>query len=194
MLLKWTGDEPEDARAVANLILSVAELIGVHVRHLALQKILYYAHGSYLISRRMPLVAGGFEAWPHGPVHPVVYQTFKSWGAQPILSKGTATDIVSGAAVPISDVDTSDRRAHIAEVSSRLFRFTDSELRRLSHAKDSPWYAAWNEPRTSTSCAVSISDRIIFERFKFHVVEGGADDERIEDYNAVVHAFKRRPG
>ncbi len=31
-----------------------------------------------------PLVNGNFEAWDYGPVHPLVYQKVKAFGAKPI--------------------------------------------------------------------------------------------------------------
>jgi uncharacterized phage-associated protein len=66
-----SGD-PYDPRGVANLMLDEAERLGVEVTHLALQKLLYFAHGLFPINCKRPLVSGCFEAWQHGPVHPAV--------------------------------------------------------------------------------------------------------------------------
>ena len=39
--------------------------------------------GHFLIQTGDPLVQGGFEAWTFGPVHPAVYQSFKTEGERP---------------------------------------------------------------------------------------------------------------
>ena len=57
-----------DPRVVANAILAAADAEGTRISHVKLQKLLYLAHGFSLIEHGRPLVNGGFEAWPHGPV------------------------------------------------------------------------------------------------------------------------------
>ena len=74
---------PYDPRAVANLLLDLAGNDKLDVSNLALQKLLYFAHAHFLIRTGHPLVQGGFEAWTYGPVHPAVYQAFKSAGDSP---------------------------------------------------------------------------------------------------------------
>jgi uncharacterized phage-associated protein len=60
---------PYDPRAVANLLLDLADRDDLAITNLVLQKLLYFAHGHFLIRTRCPLVQGGFEAWTYGPVH-----------------------------------------------------------------------------------------------------------------------------
>ena len=57
---------------------------GWQTTNLALQKILYLAHMAHLGERGEPLVAGHFEAWEFGPVHPGLYQRVKAFGSKPI--------------------------------------------------------------------------------------------------------------
>ncbi len=53
--------------------------------NLELQKILYLAHMFYLgRTGGAPLVAGHFEAWDYGPVHPDLYHHVKMFGADPV--------------------------------------------------------------------------------------------------------------
>lgn len=85
-----------DSRSVANCLLDHAERARVPVTNLALQKLLYFAHAIYLVETGEPLVDGYFEAWQYGPVHPAVYQCFKSAGAEAIRCRANALNPVSG--------------------------------------------------------------------------------------------------
>ena len=78
---------PYDPRAIANLMLDEADRRGWMITNLALQKLLYFAHGIHLTKEKQPLVSGYFEAWQYGPVHPAVYRAFKPSGAAPISTR-----------------------------------------------------------------------------------------------------------
>ena len=52
-----------NSRAIANLILDEGDRIERPITNLALRKLLYFAHGLFLIERKRPLVSGYFEAW-----------------------------------------------------------------------------------------------------------------------------------
>ena len=70
--------QPFDPRAIANLMLDVADENGQQLSNLALQKLLYFAHATFLIETGSPLLGGFFEAWKYGPVHPGFYRSFKA--------------------------------------------------------------------------------------------------------------------
>src|SRR5215469_12461877 len=93
---------PFDPRSVCNLMLDEAR--GALITNLALQKLLYFAHGQHLIETKEPLVTGYFEAWQFGPVHPAAYSAFKSAGDRPIRFRATRRDPVTGQIVPIPTV------------------------------------------------------------------------------------------
>ena len=86
-----------DPRGIANLMLDQAEARGIRISNLALQKLLYFAHGIYLTQNKRPLVSGYFEAWKHWPVHPAVYRAFKGAGADAITRRAVARDPLTGA-------------------------------------------------------------------------------------------------
>ena len=67
------NQRPYDPRSIANLLLDEADRLAINITNLSLQKLLYFAHGLSLIEDGKPLVSGYFEAWQHGPVHPLVY-------------------------------------------------------------------------------------------------------------------------
>ena len=51
---------------------------------LKLQKVLYFVYKKYLYDTKTSLLTEHLEAWPRGPVSPVVYHAFKHYGANPI--------------------------------------------------------------------------------------------------------------
>lgn len=91
-----SNDTGYDARAVANALLDRAEASGMAVTNLALQKLVYFAHGLMLTRHGRALVDGYFEAWEHGPVHPVLYGAFKHSGREPIAERARRRDFRSG--------------------------------------------------------------------------------------------------
>lgn len=53
--------------------------------NLELQKILYLAHMFYLgRTGGQPLIAGNFEAWDYGPVHPDLYRRARIFGSEDV--------------------------------------------------------------------------------------------------------------
>src|SRR6266478_1478173 len=110
--------EPYDSRAIANLILDEGHRSECPITNLALQKLLYFAHGLFLIERKRPLVSGYFEAWKLGPVHPAAYQAFKSAGDKPITFRASRLNLLTGELSPIPPPSEPDVRQHIARIMS----------------------------------------------------------------------------
>lgn len=134
------SDAPHDPRAIANLILDFAESAGLPVRHIALQKLLYFAHATFLVQRGVPLLKGPFEAWQYGPVHPAVYQAFKSTGEQPIAFRAKARNVLTGMTRDIEMPDDADVRLHVMQVVASYGRLSTSRLVHLSHLEGGPWH------------------------------------------------------
>ena len=65
-----------DARAVANFFLDLSVRHTRPLTMLHLQKLLFFAHGWWLVRRSEPLIRQSFEAWPLGPVVRLVYEAF----------------------------------------------------------------------------------------------------------------------
>lgn len=74
-------------------VLSAAKRLGEMsvwtLSNLELQKMCYIAHMYYMgeSDEHEPLVKGRFQAWDYGPVHPVLYQALKRFGADPVSSE-----------------------------------------------------------------------------------------------------------
>jgi uncharacterized phage-associated protein len=159
-----------DPRAISNLILDEGNRIGSPVSHVALQKLLYFAHGLYLVERKAPLVSGYFEAWQLGPVHPAVYQCFKSAGNKPIDFRATAVDVLTGHQRPLSLPASPEVFDSIARLMSSFGRLTPGRLIDVSHAKGAPWDFVVETSKGTLALGLRISNQIILERFKFHKV------------------------
>jgi len=161
---------PLDPRSVCNAMLDAAS---GPVTNLALQKLLYFAHGLYLMEARRPLVSGYFEAWKFGPVHPAAYASFKGAGDQPIDFRAESVD-------PLTGVRRSIPAPADAAVSSIVFRvmhsygrMTPGRLVEISHAPGSPWSVVVDEGRLGVSFGMRIPDSLILERFNRHKVSVG---------------------
>lgn len=159
-----------DPRAIANLLLDEADLRDIPVTNLALQKLLYFAHGLNLTQKREPLVTGYFEAWQYGPVHPAAYRAFKDSGASPITMRARGQDPLTGRARDIAtpnDIEVSDLIKHVLHSYGRM---SPGRLVDLSHAKGSPWSFIVDKARTDVAFGMRIPDNVILERFRHHKV------------------------
>lgn len=154
-----------DPRSIANCILELAGERGITCSNLKLQKLLYFAHGQWLIKKGEPLVSGTFEAWEHGPVHPLVYQSFKVFGADKITEKAKSIDPVSRQRyeIPVpNDVEILDA---IRSVVISLGHLSGSQLRNLTHSKGGPWKVIIDEAQESANIGMGISNDVIRKYF-----------------------------
>ncbi|MDR7028017.1 type VI toxin-antitoxin system SocA family antitoxin [Rhizobium rosettiformans] len=168
-----TTSPPYDPRSVANLMLDEADRVGISVSHISLQKLLYFAHGLYLNATKAPLVSGYFEAWKYGPVHPTVFQAFKSAGAEPISFRAKGRNALTGQIKEIGEPGDPQIRQHIQQVLLSYGRLSSGRLVEISHAKRSPWDFIVDKSRTSVAFGLRIPDDVILERFKHHKIAVG---------------------
>lgn len=165
---------PYDPRSVANLMLDEAGRVGLDVSHISLQKLLYFAHGLFLNSTKSPLVSGYFEAWKYGPVHPAVFQAFKSAGAEPITFRAQGRDPLTGQLRKIEEPSDPRIRQHVQQVILAFGGLSAGRLVEISHAKKSPWDFIVDKSRTDVAFGLRIPDNVILERFKHHKIAVGA--------------------
>lgn len=161
---------PYDPRAIANLMLDYADQRGWKITNLALQKLLYFAHGIYLTKTKRPLVSGYFEAWQYGPVHPAVYRAFKPSGSTPISARAVAKDLLTGRTRHLpkpTDLEVIDL---VSEVMRSYGQLSPGRLVDLSHAKDSPWSMVVDKASTGVAFGMRIPDDVILSRFRHHKV------------------------
>lgn len=166
-------EAPYDPRGIANLLLDEADRVGIGVTNLALQKLLYFAHGFFLNETRQPLVKGYFEAWQFGPVHPTAYQAFKRAGADPIAFRAHGQDPMTGMPTTIALPEASAVRLLVQQVLNSYGKLSAGRLVDLSHAKNSPWHFVVDKARTEVAFGLRIPDSVILDRFKYHKVSVG---------------------
>ena len=166
-----TDDQgPHDPRSIANLLLDEAGRLAIAVTNLSLQKLLYFAHGLSLIEAGKPLVSGYFEAWQHGPVHPLVYRAFKDAGRTPIRIRAKGVDVVTGQSKALPVVDNPQALRFILKVLIAYGRLSPGSLIDVTHAKDGPWDYIVRRSRHSVVLGMRIPDEVISERFKNHLM------------------------
>lgn len=167
-------DRPLDPRSLANYILAVRSHFGFETSNLELQKLAYFAYGKYLVTFREKLCEGYFEAWEHGPVHPLLYREFKRFGAAPIQGFAESVDIITGEVRRVDGPNDAKRRTHIAETVLQLRGLTAYQLRKKSHAPRGPWHQVWTSAKNNLASQVIIPDDVIREGFNRHIL--AADD------------------
>lgn len=163
-----------DPRSVANLMLDEADRRGLKITNLALQKLLYFAHGLFLTKTKNPLVSGYFEAWQYGPVHPSVYRAFKSAGAEPIVTRAASQDPLTGRRRELPEPNDMAVLDLVSDVMRFYGPMAPGRLVDLAHAKDSPWSAIVDKARTNVAFGMRIPDSVILERFRHHKVSVGS--------------------
>ena len=168
-----TDSPPYDPRAVANLLLDVARDDGVAVSNLALQKLLYFAHGHFLIQTGRPLVSGAFEAWNNGPVHPAVYHAFKASGRQPINDRAVGRNVMTGETRVLVLPDTPDVRRHLRRVIDAYGHLSPGLLVAISHAPNGPWATIRDRAAREIALGARIPDSLTRERFRFQKIALG---------------------
>jgi uncharacterized phage-associated protein len=163
-----TQDNAYDPRVVANAIIDRAEREGQPVTHIALQKLLYFAHGLFLLRHRKPLISGYFEAWTYGPVHPAVYGAFKVCGSEPIKVRAKRKDLRTGELLDLPELNDPAARKVISQTLNSYGELTAGQLVRLSHARDGPWDVVSKTAELQATIGLRISNALIAERFQFH--------------------------
>ncbi len=159
-----------DPRLVANLIVAEAERQGRPTTNLRLQKILYFVHGKYLARHNVPLMQGYLEAWQYGPVHPLVYDSFKHLGAAPIRERARKHDLLSGREVPVGEIGDSDLREDILDLAVPYLKLSPGRLVDLSHARNSPWDVLTRTASDGRCFGFRITEDLIRSHFRHHKI------------------------
>ncbi len=156
-----------DVRDVANFTLDYADDRGFPISNLALQKLLYFAHGWFFSIYDSPLIKNKFEAWQFGPVQRVLYDQFKCFKDNPIRGvRATFLNPLTGEAVYREPSISADHASVIKAVLAKYERFSASQLVSLSHVEDSPWEFVWQQAEDATYPGMKIPDALILDHFK----------------------------
>ena len=157
------GEEGFDPRAVANFLLDARDFLGLATTQIELQKLLYFSHEAFLLRTRLHLVSGYFEAWQYGPVHPVVYSSFKASKGQPITNRATSRNIHTGEINQVRPLDDLESVRHVTETVARLSGLSAGQLIDLSHATGGPWHSTVESAKKSVALGLRITDDVILQ-------------------------------
>jgi uncharacterized phage-associated protein len=164
-----------DPRAICNLILDEADRDRRPITNLALQKLLYFAHGLYLVETKKPLVTGFFEAWQYGPVHPTAYQAFKTAGTKPIKFRAVSHDPFTQVSRPIPVCTDASAISRVRRIVGSYAGLTPGRLVEVSHARGAPWHFIVDKARTCVVLGMRIPDDVILSLFSRHKVSVGVE-------------------
>ena len=120
-----------------------------------LQKLCYYAQAWYYALKNQRLMNTEFQAWTQGPVSPVLYEWFKSFGVAKIKLKGTPKWTFS-----------SEDTAFLNRVWETYGDKTGNALEALSH-HELPWQAARRGYGERERCTVTILPADMGNFYKF---------------------------
>lgn len=132
-----------DSRCIANSFLELASEGSVPVTHMKLQKLVYITHGWHLAIYGQPLIRDEVQAWPYGPVIPVLYDEFKGFGGQPVDRFFKKFDFKDGfdwsppMIVPL--VENEEDRVLIKTIYDSYGKLSAIALSDLTHQSGSPW-------------------------------------------------------
>lgn len=156
-----------DVRDIANFTLDFADRRNLRITNLALQKLLYFAHGWFFAIYERPLIKNKFEAWKYGPVQRVIYDQFKGFKDGAIQGvRATYIDPESGEAV-LRDLKIEPAHADLLSgVLEKYARFSAGQLVEKSHVEDGPWVYVWQQAEEAVYPGMKIPDALILDHFK----------------------------
>lgn len=103
------------------------------ITNLKLNKLLFYAQGCYLARTGHPLFREEIEAWPLGPVVPVIYQKYKVCGKAPIQNVDEDYS---------DSVFKAEEMQALLDVMREFGQYTGAALVSMTHKKGTPWSEA----------------------------------------------------
>ena len=128
-----------DARSVANEIIRHAQDDGKSVTPLQVQKLVYYCHAWMLGLYGQPLLRQRVEAWEHGPVVRVIYDSLREYDRGPVTQP-----------IEYPDERFEEReRDLIRQVWEKYGHLNGGELSNMTHRMGTPWYQVRHKKRRS---------------------------------------------
>lgn len=162
-----------DARAIANEFIDMARERGRDLTHMALQKLVYIAHGwNFALNPAnegenigSPLIKGRIEAWDWGPVIPSIWDSLKRYGNKPISDyihehewKGPDRDRGNVLRENLSH----DEREILEMVFEVYGGMSGGKLSEITHENDTPWSDSYR-PNTKN---IEIPNDLIAHHYK----------------------------
>ncbi|MHA6289062.1 Panacea domain-containing protein [Maricaulis sp. CAU 1757] len=153
-----------DPRPVANVILDIADEMRLGLSNFHLNKVLYFSQAERLAFNDKPLFKLTFEAWQHGPILPVIYHEFKSFGSESIRARATILCKETGERVLARYDDLELDYNFLRRIVSEYGAMSFSALYAVAHQRGGAWDVVWNE-RSEGKFGMTIPNDLIKETF-----------------------------
>jgi uncharacterized phage-associated protein len=139
---------------------------------MALQKLIYIAHGYYLAAMGKPLLDETVEAWQWGPVIPSLYHKLKAFGSAPVTSrlKGEDGEMDAG------ETEDSNVNALLDKVLQEYGSIPAYKLMAITHLPDGPWQTVVEECKKNYGGlpkSKEIDNEIIRQYYKQRIAANG---------------------
>ena len=118
---------------VARYVIEYCKDRGYIVSNLKLQKILYFIQAEFLVNKNDVCFDDRIEAWDFGPVVPRVYQEYKCFGSNNIITRRREE----------IDIEANDRNM-INGIVDVCAGYSATELVDITH-RQTPWIAAYDK-------------------------------------------------
>lgn len=121
------------ADTVAQYIIKICAERKYHINNFRLQKLLYFAQASSLVSRKMPLFTDQILAYDFGPVVKCVYDKYKVYA-------------LGDLGVVYRELDCTlpkEEASIVKDVIDSLLKYSDSDLLKIALRQD-PWKESYN--------------------------------------------------
>lgn len=156
---------PYDVRDVANYLLDIAEERKVQLSITSLLKIVYFAHGWHLADQRGPLIGQSFEAWQHGPVVRVLYDSFKTSSGSPITHRAKKFSAEQNSYILAESEFPATVKELLESILVAYGSYHPFHLSEMTHVADSPWTEVWEAGERGEAPGMKISDQKIKDYF-----------------------------
>lgn len=163
-------DQPLDPRSLANYILLTRRHFGYATTNLEMQKLSYFCYANFWKRFDRKLIEGNFEAWEHGPVHPMLYREFKEFGAAPITRYARQTNLITGESRRVGVPRQENVRSFVVETILQLRNLSASQLREKSHEEGSAWHSVWTSAKKNLASSILIPDSVVREESNRHML------------------------
>jgi len=142
---------------VAYRMLQVAEIKGIKLSNLQLQKLVYIAHGYLLGWKGNPLFSEAVNAWKYGPVISTIYHQFKRFRDNKIEG------------LNLSDLTlelSSDSEEIVSGVLDMYGNDNTMDLVNITHQTDTPWDTVWNSQEGKNKLFTAIPNDLIKDHYR----------------------------
>ncbi len=134
---------------------------------LDVQKICYFMNGHHLVDHGVPMIATEFEAWDHGPVQRLLYDSFKRFGREPITELATAFDPIRRKAKGLPEITSNSVVDTIEKYLGMYIGIPAPELvGGITHRRDTPWQITRAKAEDVPNIGMRISNAVIQEHFE----------------------------